>query len=164
MNKEFLDSIIGDCRRGFAKEVLSSSVLGLARLLQAEDNRLIDTQWRKEIDVDKVTLFINHNLVKVEKEWYDDFEKLKRIIDFGGRYEYEEMMLILFLRSSLESYLRFLSNKEIKKLDEIAENFSRALRENKNLVEDCHTHVHYGIEKYFPRHWWWRPEWETKLT
>ncbi|MEW6737354.1 MAG: hypothetical protein AB1489_39090 [Acidobacteriota bacterium] len=146
---------INYCKKAFTNRWALSCAIHFAELLEAEEDKIISTAWRKEMDVDKLNLFISSNLTTISKEWQEDFRRLKRIIDYGGKFEFEETLLVLMLRSELELALRFLGSEHRELLMQMDETFIESLKENTTTVVQCQTHKKVGLAHKLSSHWWW---------
>lgn len=151
--------LIEHCQEMFEENVSGSVFTVLPTIMQAEDEGLIKRNWRQQLDVDNLIAFLKNNQTEVEKEWQREYQQLKRITDYGGTMIYEEMMLILGLRSDLESGLRFVSNKPAKILADLDEDLKEVLRINLSEVRDCRNAARRNsgaLSSYLSNHWWWR--------
>ncbi|MEW6734350.1 MAG: hypothetical protein AB1489_23695 [Acidobacteriota bacterium] len=153
--KELVKDTINSCKEALTNRWALSCANYFAELLEAEENKIISSTWRKEIDVDELNLFISSNLITISKEWQEDFRRLKRIIDYGGKLEFEETLRILMLRSKLELTLRFVGNEYRELLMQNDETFRESIKENTATVKQCQNHTRGGLEYSFPTHWWW---------
>ena len=143
----------------YQQQDVSDLAISLSTLLEAEEDKgLIKRSWRSRLSVDEMIDFIKSNTNKVENEWQREYKQLKKIVDYGGRMGYEEMMLILSLRSDLENGLRFVNEKQ-KELVNIDENLRDVLELNREHTRDCRNANRKntgGLETYLTNHWWWR--------
>jgi hypothetical protein len=151
--------LIDHCQRMFKKNIAGSVFTVFGVLMEAEEQGLIKRNWRSKLDVNAIESFIKRNQSDVEHEWQREFRQLKRITDYGGYMEYEEMILILSLRSDLESGLRFVEKKSNHLLANLDEDLRAVLKLNREYTRDSrnssrkHTG---GLETYLSNHWWWR--------
>lgn len=150
---------INNCINSFDKKIISSTSLSLSILLQAEEDKVIKRSWRSQVNVESVNRFIENNQSKVEAEWQREYEQLKQILDFGGKMLYEEMMLILGLRSDLESGLRFVEERPKELFENLDEGLRDVLKVNLTKVKECRVSAQRNtgsLESYLSKHWWWR--------
>lgn len=160
-SKEWL---IEHCKEMFEEDIPGSVFTVLSTLMQAEEEELIKRNWRQQLDVDALTAFLKDSQAEVEKEWQREYNQLKRITDYGGTMIYEEMMLILSLRSDLESGLRFIATKPTKLLADLDEDFRDVLKINLSEVRDCRIAARRNsgaLSSYLSNHWWWRYDEES---
>lgn len=150
---------IKDCIEEYQKQYSPALAVSLSVLLESEEDGLIKRNWRSRIKVDEMISFIKSATDKVEEEWAREYRQLKRITDYGGGMEYEEMILILSLRSDLESGLRFVSEKKLEILETLDEDLRAVLELNRNYTRDSRNSARRhtgGLETYLTKHWWWR--------
>lgn len=149
----------------FQDKVVGYLAMNFSTILEAESESIIKKSWRKKINVDEVIALVKKHPQEVEKQWQEDYKQLKKIVDYGGAMEYEEMMLILGLRSDLESGLLFVEKKPEEILSHVDENLRAVLELNRQYTRDCRNANRKntgGLETYLTKHWWWRYDEEAK--
>lgn len=132
-----------------------------AELLDAEDARLISGDWRKQVDVTHVEQIVSLNIDFLTQRWDQKFEQLSRILAFGDHLVYEEVLLVLSLRSGLQSIARFLPSEYEAKLAELDFYLVASLKQNARIYDQCRGKGKWGIVKHIPKHWWWRGSMST---
>ncbi len=156
---ETINYLINDCDSFFSEKIPSAASLYLSILLEAEEDGIIKRNWRSQVNVEALTEYIQENILKVEMQWEKDYRKLKQILDYGGKMLYEEMMLILGLRTDLESGLRFVKEKPKNILEDLDESMKDVLKLNLDKVQECRVHARRNsgcLECSLTKHWWWR--------
>lgn len=147
---------IDECNLAFRKNWVFTCAARFSELVSAEERGLITAAWRKEVDVEKIKLAVEANRSEIEKEWLEDFRRLKRVVDVGGKHLFEEVMNILTLRSELEFTLGFVGEEQARLLAQFEEAFKENINENLETVRECQSHAQAGLDKYLSEHWWWR--------
>jgi|GEM_PF-4690075 len=125
-------------------------------LLEAEEAHIINAEWRQHIDVMHVENIVLMNSDWIAQRWDKQFRQLRRILEYGGHLLYEEAMLVLSLRSGLQSVARFLPTACATKLKEVDAYLAESLEQNAQMYNECRRKETIGIEKFVPTYWWWR--------
>lgn len=127
-------------------------------LLEAESLGLISKSWRQSIDVAGAQAFIRTHQAEARAQWAADLAHLRSVLDFGGRLEYEEAMLVLTLRSELELAAKQIDVVGAGSLVDADALLSEALSENRSVVLQCRRKKSLGLAASLPSHWWWRTD------
>lgn len=125
-------------------------------LEEAEEAVIISRNWRKRINIQNIAFIVHENLDIIEGIFENTFLHEKNILEFGGEMEYEEVMLILTYRSSLQSVARYLPPSRYIIADDIDILLAQALNTNINNASRCRNSKSVGVESVLPNHWWWR--------
>ena len=151
-----VERTLDECNRALLKNSASSCAARFRSLVEAEEDRLISRQWRGEIDVDRVVMFLQANIVQVQRRWEQAYRQLKAVLDYGGKLVFEETMLVLTLRSELQLLARFLAPPYTTILGDIDETLQTSIQQNLRAIHACRTRKTVGIDADLVQHWWWR--------
>lgn len=153
------DWLIKHCKDEFDENLAFPLAVSLSTLISLEEEELIKKNWRSQLEAEKMLTFVEINQEKIAQRWQDKYQQLKRITDYGGNMEYEEMILILTLRSDLESSIRFIVDKPTKLLAELDEDLREVLKINQDVLRDSRNSARRNTgdpSTYLQSHWWWR--------
>lgn len=155
MQHERIENILNSLEAALTDNLAHSSALWLSVLIEAEEKQLIQSDWRHKVNFQAIELLIAENIDKIEQNWLYNYQKLQRIISIKGKLLYEEVVLILGLRSDLELGLRYIDKKYARMLAHLDEQFREVLQDNAHEVRYCQSHKKGGFEQEFINHWWW---------
>ena len=125
-------------------------------LNSASQAKLLDNSWRNKLPEPKIQQFLDFHRNAIETNWNQKYEQLRRIIDYGGFLEYEEMMLVLSLRSDLELCNKYLSSEYCKKLRVLDQDLKESIENNVSVHADCAVQIKNSYLPLLESHWWWR--------
>lgn len=141
-----------DCERGWTYPC----AVGLGLLLDAQEAGVVDDGWRRAVDVEPLLATLEEGADEIADRRAADVAQLRRIVAFGGRLEFEEMMLVLTLRSNIASSGRFAGDPGDAAGAELDPELRDGLEENRDVVNECRRRDAVALVASPPRHWWWR--------
>lgn len=161
--QEKKDSHLRMLSEGLANENPFLVANSLANLTAGETAEKIRSNWRKEVDLNQALQLLQNNLGYLIGTWLDYYEQQLRILQFDGGLEYEEMMQVLTLQSSLHNVWAFIPSEDKTRLkEEYHVNFERLLellekriQEHKEHWNSCISRNTLGFFAYNHEHWWW---------
>jgi hypothetical protein len=158
MRQRSLKETIDRCTAAFARGWAFASAVGLATLLEAEESQLVDSGWHTLVDLAGVKRLIESNPAKLVNARQDNAAQLEQVITHPSRLEFEEAMLVLTLRSTLQSGARMLAESPRARLVAIDETLSTCLTRNHSVAQQCRGSRTLGLEAHIASHWWWHQD------
>ncbi len=125
-------------------------------LNSASQAGLLENAWRKKLPECQIQMFLDVRRNEIESKWNQKYEQLRRILDYGGILEYEEMMLVLSLRSGLELCKNYLSFEISEKLRVLDRGLKETIENNLSVQADCAVQIKSSFLPFLESHWWWR--------
>lgn len=147
--------IIVDCHDAYSRGYPFEVATRYEELNSASQNELISDEWRQKLPEIEILCFLNHHRIEIETSWHDVFERLKRIIDYGGLLEYEEMMHVLTLRSELEFCKKHIKEEFQDQLDLLNQGLEETIKNNQKIQSECIVKCKNNISSFLESHWWW---------
>jgi hypothetical protein len=133
-----------------------SCAVSLSDLIEARDRGLIE---QAGVDVEESLSYVASRRTSVERQWGDKLRQLHRVSSSRGEMEWEEVVLVLSLRSGLEAASRFLDGESRRRLrEEIDPLLSKSLEKNRASVAGLRSRGSADLACELPSHWWWREE------
>jgi len=152
-----VEQVISRLHSAREQDLRFSVASAFGHLLGAEEAGVIASEaWRDEVDVAATERFVTERLDDVVVKWDGAFESLQRW--FGERLIYEEALMFLTRRSSLESAGRFVDADRLERLAATDRGFSETLRTNPDAIAAARRAPGVAIVDRLPRHWWWRTD------
>lgn len=148
-------SIATACNHAFSRAYSFDVAARYGELTAASQAGLISDEWREAVPDLDVQSFLDRHRPEIDTEWRKEFDRLKRIIDFGGSLGYEEMMQVLTLRSELEFCKHFVTEECLERLRSFDKEFPHAIARNRQVQGQCAGKVKSGVCRILESHWWW---------
>ncbi len=155
MQHQRIENTLNSLEAAFTDNLAHSSAMWLSALIEAEEKKLIFSDWRHKVDFQAIESLVTENIEQIEQNWLYNYQKLQRILAIQSKLIYEEVVLILGLRSDLELGLRYIDKKYVQMLTRLDEQFKEVLDDNADEVRRCQGHKQGGFEQEFVNHWWW---------
>ena len=134
----------------------------LVELLEAEEARLIDAEWRKCVDVDAVLEQLSALADEFVAEWRDDYEWFR--IQFGeDDYDdqtIDDIAMIFTRRTALELGRRFVPQDVYAQIYLIDEEFRKFVGLVQKRIKQVRHNWGFSLCINLPKHWWWRADLE----
>lgn len=144
------------CSESFNRKNSYSCASYFADLILAEQNDIISDGWHTQLPTTDIQVLIDKKMDVVKRYWWEDFQQTSKILLYGGRLEYEEMMLVLSNMSGLQSIgAVFLMNQQ-DQIKTLYEYLTDLINNNIQMVNTCRNKPTLGLESLLPSHWWWR--------
>jgi hypothetical protein len=148
---------IESCEHARANDWPYVCAVDLSDFLTAQEHGLVTAELRAKLDVEALTAYVLSRKGEIETSWDRERQQLERIVSHGRGLEYEEVVLVLTLRSSLEAACRFLQEDRRRQLrEEVDEPLEQILRGNLAIVTKLQRRGSYGVDSRLPGRWWWQ--------
>jgi hypothetical protein len=115
---------------------------------------LINNNWKSKISISDIESSIEKQKIEIVSEWKNELKKIRQIIDYGGKLEFEEMMQVLTIRSELEFIYEILeiTGSDLENLDNP---LTEVLKSNQKIHSQCVSKMKNNIYGKLEKHWWW---------
>ena len=144
------------CKRAFSRRYSFEVAARYGELNDATSAGLVSNQWNETIPEHDIQSFLEGHRAQVETAWSKEFNRLKRIISFGGSLEYEEMMQVLTLRSELEFCRQYVSEACFRRLIGLDQDLRHSIAGSISAQSQRSRKVKNDVCRLLRSHWWWR--------
>ena len=150
-----VDNLLQDLSGALTKGWIYEMACVLSELIQAETEKLIDSSWRRGVDVKQIQLMLVNEKDHVVANLTYDIEQLRRILSSGVGLQFEEALLVLFLRSDVQLASQICDTDVSEELRRIDECLRHVVEKYRDVFLQCHNRD-VRFYRYLSDHWWWR--------
>lgn len=148
--------VVESCIEAYEKGFVMAVAARYGELEEYAREGLITDIWRDSLPESSIHIFFKKHQLEGENEWQRQYAQLKRIVDYGGILIYEEMMVVLSLRSDLEFGKYYAGEGGMKQLLSVDQDLRQSIADNKKVQSDCIVKIKKSIGRVLPKaHWWW---------
>jgi hypothetical protein len=157
MGKQTAQTLVDMLRDMLDREAPFAAADALGELRAAEEAGLIEPRsWRSGVNPETAEQFIAARESDITKEWDRELELLVRW--FGESLIYEEALMFLTRRSSLENVAPFVDELRRDRLTLTNDAFAETLRLNASSIRSARRAPGLLETIQLPAHWWWRED------
>jgi hypothetical protein len=147
--------IIDDSLTAYGQDCPFDVCARLGELLAATSAGLCNDTWRTVLPPETVA-YIERREQEIQEVWRANLSRLDRVLSYGPGLDYEEMLLVLTLRSDLEFVAACRPGvREHSPLREVDGMLRERIQSNRRVWLDCRRRVVDRLYASLPSHWWW---------